>query len=119
MAPPRRVILAEAAGLGPVGYLGLDAAASEVLHLYVAPAWQGCGIGAFVGIAAFPQIKKQIQQVVELGAVDRLPSRGQIVKHFDDASAGVPHVNAAEARCGSRVFGDQPIRRDSEIISPR
>ena len=29
-----------------IGYLGLDAAAAEILHLYVAPPWQRQGVGA-------------------------------------------------------------------------
>ncbi|MDO9707081.1 bifunctional 2-methylcitrate synthase/citrate synthase [Paracraurococcus lichenis] len=39
-----RVRVAEAAGR-PVAYLGLDEAEAMVLHLYVAPPWQGRGIG--------------------------------------------------------------------------
>lgn len=44
LLPRHRVRVAEAAG-APSGYLGLDEAAGMVLHLYVAPAWQGRGMG--------------------------------------------------------------------------
>ncbi|TDH62974.1 N-acetyltransferase [Dankookia rubra] len=40
-----RVTVAAAGGMA-IGYLGLDAAAAEILHLYVSPPWQRQGVGA-------------------------------------------------------------------------